>query len=186
MPSPIGHSLSGLFVYFLFNRKRFSNWMVLALLLFMANLPDLDFLLGFIKGNPNAYHHQFMHSLIFVVAVALIIAFAFNKLLTQGRYFLSFIWLCIPGFTHLFLDALSRDTSAPYGMQLLWPFSKEYFMFPFTIFADIQRSSENSTFISSLFSLHNFEALLVEIVVLTPVVILAFLKFRKPKICDVS
>ncbi len=70
------------------------------------------------------------------------------------------------------------DTSIPIGEKLFWPVSNEYFSAPFQFFLDIKRSiSSNYEFIATLFSFHNFLAILIEIAVLIPV--LALVSFRK-------
>ena len=50
--------------------------------------------------------------------------------------------------THLLLDALILDNSAPIGMPLLWPLSAEHLALPLHLF-------ENVLHDTSVFNLHN-------------------------------
>jgi membrane-bound metal-dependent hydrolase YbcI (DUF457 family) len=67
--------------------------------------------------------------------------------------------------SHILLDILARDTTAPFGVQLFWPFSNAFLISPVLVFSDIWRGS-----LALLFGLHNWLAMGREIVVLVPVV----------------
>jgi inner membrane protein len=68
--------------------------------------------------------------------------------------------------THILLDYLGNDTSAPYGVMALWPFSQEYFMSPVPVFPAITRRYWLTGFWEQ-----NLWALLFELAVLGPIVI---------------
>ena len=168
MPSPVGHSLLG----YLFYRATASpvdlpRWRLLAVYLFAANAPDLDFIPGFLIGDPNRYHHGISHSVGFAVLFAS--AFSLFLLLWKRDSFIrKFTIFFSLYFSHLVLDYLSIDTSAPYGELLFWPFSNEYYIAPFAFLPDIQRTHFGGEFITSLFSLHNISAMFVEFMALMP------------------
>jgi len=66
-------------------------------------------------------------------------------------------------FSHLLIDFFAVDNSFPYGEQLLWPFTSEYYLSPVPIFMDVHKSDVSFNFIQSLFSKHNFIMVLSEI-----------------------
>jgi inner membrane protein len=173
MPSSIGHSLAGYIVYGITTRpKGVQQWQFLALCLLAANAPDLDFLPGFFVGDPNRYHHGFSHSIGFSVLFASFLSILIVLLKMRG------FWPNFPIFltlstSHLFLDYLTKDTSFPYGLPLLWPFSNKYYMASFAFLPYIQRVSSSSVdFIRSLFSFHNFCAVTIEFLIFFPLVVL--------------
>ena len=49
MPTPVGHILAGAVIY---KSQKESGFLLLSLLLFFALLPDIDFLFGFVAGDP--------------------------------------------------------------------------------------------------------------------------------------
>ena len=68
MPLPLGHTAIGIALHdvgFRNNSVR-NRFVLLIFITVLANLPDLDVLLGlFLKGNGNAYHRGPTHSIIF-------------------------------------------------------------------------------------------------------------------------
>jgi inner membrane protein len=68
--------------------------------------------------------------------------------------------------SHILLDWLSEDTSAPLGIMALWPFSHEYFMSPVSIMPAISRRYWLGGFWA-----HNLRALAFEVAVLLPIAI---------------
>ena len=170
MPTPIAHSLAGISVYFGIYRGQDKR--LLVAIVAAACAADLDFGLNFLTGDN--YHHYFTHS------------FSFVALFTATAYFVSLLTkrlspkrdallLGIAYFTHIALDYFSKDTSAPFGMELFWPFSKEFFIAPFVIFDDIWRGT-----LAQLLSLHNWLAVGQEILYIGPICILASLLRNHP------
>jgi inner membrane protein len=178
MPSPIGHALSGI----AFRQARpgvfFAKpWHEVVFFLFLANLPDLDFLPGILAGFPNTYHHGIVHSLGFAVAAAAAGGWLFHHFWKRSfRQVTVIIFLMYV--THLLLDYFAGDTKPPYGMPLFWPFSNEYFLAPRPLFLNIVRSSRSNDFFSSLFNRHNLEAALREIMILGGIALAAWLLRR--------
>jgi len=77
MPLPIAHSAAGLAGYFAFKKRSsdsppIQELFLLGLCLFLANLPDLDFIPGFLCGEIGRFHHGPSHSLVVGLVGALI------------------------------------------------------------------------------------------------------------------
>ena len=179
MPSPVGHSLAGLIAYQIAPEiDGMARRQVIALYLFAANAPDLDFIPGLMVGDPNRFHHGVSHSsglaLLFAIAVSLILRLRRRE--WRWKQFLVFLGLYL---SHLLLDYLSEDHSAPYGVPLFWPASKAYYMAPLPLFPDIDRSNATADFFPSLFSAHNLWAVSVECLVLVPFLLLAYALMKR-------
>jgi inner membrane protein len=178
MPSPVGHSLAGFIIYQIApGIQGMARWQVIALYLFAANAPDLDFVPGLVLGDPNRFHHGFSHGIGCAVLFAIFVSLLLQMREKKGlcRNFLVFIALYL---SHLTLDYLSTDTGAPYGVPFFWPVSNAYYIAPFVLFSDIHRSNSTTNFFSSLFSSHNLWSVTRELFVLFPVLLLA-LAWRK-------
>lgn len=177
MPSPVGHSLMGYIIYGVASRPGavrklpLHQWPIILLYLFSANAPDLDFIPGFLVGHPNQYHHGISHSIGFALLFALTFSFLLI-LLKRDNFWKNFAILFCLYFSHIFLDYLSIDTTAPYGEPLFWPLSNTYYIAPFAFLPAIQRTSSGSGFIQSLFSAHNLWAASVESFLLLPLILL--------------
>lgn len=169
MPLPFAHSAAGLTCYFLLpseQRKILSRhkrmFLPLAAIA-LANAPDLDFLPGFIVGQPNYFHHGPSHSFVGVFALSGTIYFFircyFEKI--KKRNFIFFIFGA--SLSHLALDYFSSDTRIPYGIPLIWPFSAEHFISPLPLFKDVVRSGEsNVIFLQTLLNKNNLLELTLE------------------------
>jgi inner membrane protein len=134
MPSPVGHALAGLA----------AGWMVqgtppfaarttwireAALFGALAVLPDADLLFGAHSGPT--------HGIGAAVLVGLI-AFAFwrGTPAVRARAALA----CALAYaTHILLDWLGSDSSAPIGIMALWPLSREYYESSLHVFMAISR-----------------------------------------------
>lgn len=178
MPSPIGHSLAGVAIFGArrslgepAHRTRLGTLLVLALLVFAANAPDLDFLPGLLIGDADRYHHGPAHSLgaalVFgIVATALARVFAPRAALRYGALMtLAFV-------AHLLLDMMSVDTRPPRGVPLFWPLVDRNFAFPIELFLDIHRNTGTGNFFTGLLVKHNAYAALWEFVVMGSVLVL--------------
>jgi len=163
VPTPIGHSLGGLAVY-LAARWPEKDWFLLGAVVVSALLPDLDFAITPFAGQ--SYHHYFTHSLGFT---ALFAGIAYLVMKRVGRK--------SPGrdaaivtaayLSHIILDVLTTDTTSPFGVQLLWPFSNAFFISPVTPFAAVWRGR-----VTIVFGAHNWMAAGIEVLILLPVVAL--------------
>jgi inner membrane protein len=172
MPSPIGHALAG--VAFFEGRPGLflkNKWLDALCFAFLANLPDGDFLPGLIRGHPNLYHHGIFHSLGAALAIAGLsgLFFFLKKQPAWKRSFMVFLVF----YSHLLLDFFTWDFAPPYGLPIFWPFSTKYFIAAHPFFINITRSAHSANFFSSLFSRHNLDAALRELVLLGGLALLA-------------
>ncbi len=177
MPSPVAHSLAGIALAETEDNAltRRSRTVFYALAVFFALFPDLDFIPGYLKGNPNLYHHGISHSLGFGLAVAFLFGWTFSKYL--GSYRKGMLFVFVLYLSHLFLDYLTVDTRLPIGEPLFWPVSRRYVISPLLIFSDVQKSSQSGTFLRSLFVRHNLLGMAQEFLILLPFALLPqFLK----------
>jgi inner membrane protein len=165
MPLPIGHALAGTAFFQARPGLFFENkWRDALFYVFLANLPDADFLPGLLRGFPNLYHHGIFHSLGAALAVALALGWVFS--LKQRRFRGIAVLVFLLFYTHLLLDFFTMDFTVPYGLPLFWPFSKNYYIAARPVFINITRSARSGDFFPSLFSRHNLHAALLEIALL--------------------
>ena len=130
MPSPIGHSLLGLWFYALYHRY-FKGWglrRALISIIIVANIPDIDAIPGLIFcKNIFVYHHYFTHSFVFALLVSCLVAFFLSdkreKLLPVWTFFFLLI------VSHLLADLMTEGETTKYqkGIQLFYPFSEKFF-----------------------------------------------------------
>ncbi len=112
MPLPIGHALAGI----AFQRARpgffFKGvWPDALFFIFLANLPDADFLPGILLGRPNLYHHGIFHSLGAALAVAAIGGGLFY--LSKKRFWATAAGIFLVFYFHLLLDYFALDFVRP-------------------------------------------------------------------------
>ncbi len=176
MPTPVGHVLAGLIVHRGVKKCEKESAALLLVTVFMALLPDIDFLFGFPLGDPNRYHHQFTHSFVFVIVTGLLSGLLYAKWRRQRTLIYSAIF-AYAGISHVILDVLALDRRAPFGCPLFWPFWQKYLISPIVIFSDVSRVSDSKLFFSSLLNWHNAATVGLELLFLVP--ILAFIIWRK-------
>jgi len=173
VPTSVGHSLLGYILYLIFrkNYKLIKNWKAILFYLFIANAPDLDFIPGMCIGHANRFHHGITHTLGFSIFFALILCLVpkFRK----KKNFIIFFLLC---FTHVIVDFLGADTRYPFGVMLFWPFTKKYFISPYSIFLGIHKTT-----LRSLFDLHNFKAIALEVSIFLPIIIVLRFILKRTK-----
>ncbi len=166
-------------------KKQMRSLLVWVFIFLLANLPDFDLIFGYPAGNPNLYHHRWMHSLGFAAAVGLVavISFYFLKRKNFLRLSLTAFLLVV---SHLLLDYFTKDVSAPYGLQLFWPINNNFYISSFTIFRDVSKASSSEAFIKSLFCWHNFWTIVTEIMIIGPfTAFIWFIRFgRRRRLSD--
>jgi inner membrane protein len=134
MPSPIAHSISGYAIARLFPlAQKSSQWSESRTLplfygVFVATAADLDFIPQILTGK--RYHHGLTHSLTFAIGftvIAWILGYWLRKRWSTQLFLLT---LMLYG-SHLLLDFFTQGGD---GIQLLWPFSTEYFRSSVSLF----------------------------------------------------
>jgi hypothetical protein len=173
LPSPIGHSLSGILLYQIFNRHNAKyDVRKLSLYVLIANIPDIDIALGFLVNSPNLYHQSIVHSLGAAIFAGLIAGIVLKW--KKGLFFHSFLLFSCLYYSHVILDYLASasDTGYPFGVALFWPLSHEHYVFPVMIFLDIWRGASNESFFSGMINLHNLLAVMIELALFLPPIII--------------
>ncbi len=144
-----------------------------------ANAADLDFIPGLLIGNINQFHQGASHSLLAAVLFGGIVTLMMRPFCAMAvRIGMVSVGLYA---SHLFLDFFSRDIRAPFGQPLLWPFSSEHFISPWSIFGGVQHGvpgDDVSTFLAQLFSWHNLGVLGLEVLLLLPILLLVWIRFK--------
>jgi len=135
MPSPIAHVLAGQLVAEACGARVGRRWLTAALVAFVANLPDIDWIPGYLAGIPSAYHHYWTHSVAAALAVAVLAA---SLARCCGRPALPAAAFGAVYLSHVVLDFLMSD------VQLLWPLSAEFvrFAWPLLPALDLPPTSE--------------------------------------------
>ncbi|HXH09751.1 MAG TPA: metal-dependent hydrolase [Alphaproteobacteria bacterium] len=182
MATPVGHSLLGFAIGKLTGGSgAMSPWRWYAFCAVAANAPDLDFLPGLFAGDVNRFHQSASHSLvaalIFGLAVALVALLSRHRVVRGG---IAGVGLYA---SHLLLDLFGEDNRAPFGIFLLWPFSSQYFTAPWSVFEGVKHGvpgEDLSTFVGHVFSWANVGVVALEIVTLSPFLLLTWYVTRRP------
>jgi inner membrane protein len=186
MPSPIGHAIAGITAGWLVagsptlrlagpkvvgtfpSKVPDAFWRECGLFAALAALPDVDLLFGMHSGPT--------HSL----AAAGIVGLAAFLLARPpaGLRRWRFAIACAAAYaSHVLLDWLARDTTAPIGIMALWPFSHAHYESDLHVFGAISRRYyQGWTFVDQ-----NVRAVCRELVILIPILVLmTALRRRRP------
>jgi inner membrane protein len=173
MPSPVGHALAGVAVAWVADlvpgRRAWrtagpatspfvrAGGILTLVCGALAVAPDLDLLV--------LRHRAITHSLGAVIIV-FIVATAVTGWVTRGLPVVRIGLMCAAAYgSHLLLDWLAVDTTLPYGLQALWPFSDSWFISGVDLFPGTERRD-----ILSLAAIRtNLRALSYETAILLPV-----------------
>jgi inner membrane protein len=117
-------------------RSAADDWRRAALFMFLGNLPDFDFLLGFVFGRPGMFHRGVSHTVVAAVLFGVAVGFV-QHWRGRERFRSAAIAFGAAYLSHLVLDFLTIDHRPPFGGQFLWPFSAEYWISPVTLFHEI-------------------------------------------------
>jgi len=181
MCTPVGHSLLGFSIFIsLKDSQKKDHWVIPLGIIILASFPDIDFIFGFLSGDPNRYHHFWMHSLAFAVLFGVIFGVGSGWLFRRFSFRFGFLGFFII-FSHILLDFFTKDTSSPMGMQLLWPFSDSFYLSSVSLFQDVHKASSSSEFLKSLFVWHNLWTVLIELAILGPVFLISWLRYSKKR-----
>ena len=183
MPTPIGHALGGVAAGCLvvaasvlapgprsrgFELRRFlariGPWRGLAGLACLATLPDLDLLLGTHSGATHSV------GAMLIVAAAAAVAGAWAR--TAGPH-VALAAAAAYG-SHVLLDWLGGDPSAPRGIMALWPLSREFHLSDAHLFLRVCREY----WLADCWW-HNLRAVARELAILGPIAAAAVLAARR-------
>jgi membrane-bound metal-dependent hydrolase YbcI (DUF457 family) len=119
MPFPLGHSAIGLATYHTIDTspRGSSRWKVLAFIVVLANLPDVDTIAGLVlAGNGDLYHRGPTHSLVFAFLAGYLASHAWRlgRFIPRLRFSLCFLIV----FSHVIADMTLTESP----VSLLWPF----------------------------------------------------------------
>jgi len=124
--TPLPHAAAGLIGWRLADRRH--GLKTLLVFVFVSCLPDADFVLYPLLGNPDwLIHQRYTHNIV----LSLLSALAFFPLLRAARLRLG---LVLTALSHLVLDVIVVDTLAPIGFRPFLPFSDgllNWGVFPF-------------------------------------------------------
>jgi membrane-bound metal-dependent hydrolase YbcI (DUF457 family) len=127
----------------------------------LAASPDLDLLFG----SHRTYTHSIGATLV-VGVIAAIVAVRMRR--PPGRVAL----MCAGAYaTHLVLDWMAVDTLPPYGLQAFWPISDRWVISGWDVF----RQTERWHFFSVATIWTNFKAVVQEVAILGPCVLVVWL-----------
>jgi inner membrane protein len=142
MALPIAHAAAGYLVHRAErrfpggDRPSIEGWRRVAVLMLIGNLPDMDFVVGFVIGRPGLLHRGVSHTVLAGVLFG-VAAGAFMRWRWRERFASAALVFGAAYLSHLVIDYFTIDSRPPAGAQFLWPFSSEYFLSPVTIFGEI-------------------------------------------------
>lgn len=184
MASPVGHALCGIACLMAVKiaktpRIRSFDWKNMILFAFLANLPDIDFLIGyFVSSDPHQFHSGPTHSIVFALTAGL-----FFGLLYFRRFGLLFGWLIPTGLilSHSLIDLFTgpkQGLYTSYGVSLFWPLEDSRIRAPLSLFLGVHHDNWER-----LLSAHNVWVIGSELLgFLPPVLALTFWAKRKEKL----
>lgn len=176
MPTPVGHSIFGLTVYVLVNRRIPQKADIPGIMgyCFLANLPDIDFAPVLVYGISavKVFHQYYTHNIGFCLVASIIIALFWSRY-SSRRFFpiLGLTFLLVT--SHIVFDSCGYDSRPPYGIQFFWPLTSAYFTSPVSIFI----GAAKGTF-SEMFSSWNLYAVLFELAVFLPMLLMSIRHIR--------
>jgi membrane-bound metal-dependent hydrolase YbcI (DUF457 family) len=118
MPLPLAHAALGLTTHELLgeNQPVQSLWRKLALIGLLANLPDIDVVIGLIlRGDGSVFHRGPTHSLLFALGMGWLVSRLLRR--RSGTGSVSLLWCSSIILSHILADALFTSASVSW----LWP-----------------------------------------------------------------
>lgn len=118
MPLPVAHGLLGAAVAATLSQEsRSLHWKPLLIGALLGICPDFDYALNWLRISGGGWHHGFTHSIVFALAVGLIMASVFGG--GKWRSVLLFSGALV---SHTLLDFMLTESR---GVALWWPFSDQ-------------------------------------------------------------
>jgi inner membrane protein len=182
MASPVGHSLVGVSLYLFLTRKTEgpairADWKTAALLVTAANLPDIDFLIGFaVYGDPNRIHGGWTHAGLFAAAAALVLTRLHRFQPSVGTAGWAYFFVVA---SHAVLDFFTGPAIGlhpSYGVDFLWPFYNEKLKSPVSFFQGPRHRT-----LEQLLTTGNLWGMVYELLLLVPVMWGLILFLRKDR-----
>ena len=170
MPSPIGHSLLGLtFAHIPLKQKLYHSFFWFVFVIFVANIADADFLVGWVLGDINRFHHGISHSIGMAVIFSLLCAIVARHYSDQAKqvFFVSLVVYI----SHLLADYFAVDVVEPFGAPFLWPFTDQYYASSMPLFRPVEHGNVGehvTTVFDKIFSLQNAMAAMIEAAIVLP------------------
>jgi membrane-bound metal-dependent hydrolase YbcI (DUF457 family) len=187
MPTPLGHSIIGLGVALACGPDRrlrdlLADRGTLVLAVVLANLADVDLLVGLlVYGSAARYHGYFMHSVFFAVAVAALVTLLPWPAMPPRRRFLFALALLL---SHPVADMLQSPWGpglfSGLGVRVLAPLSEERWSFPISLLLGVEFQTW-----SQIVSVRSFVVVLLEILCLLPLLLLLD-AVRRPRAHEVA
>jgi membrane-bound metal-dependent hydrolase YbcI (DUF457 family) len=109
------------------------------------------------------FHHGATHSLTAATVFAGAMALVYGRLQREAFPKLFLVLLALYA-SHLGLDVVTLDTSAPHGVPLFWPWSGETYESPWMLLPNVQHTQ------APLVSAHNVLLMVREAVIFVPLV----------------
>lgn len=170
MASTVGHALCGIDILLIGRllRPQWFNKLTVGsvfLIVFLANAPDLDLLVGPLMGKHHHFlHGQMTHSIFFAVMCGLLfwgaaklLAIESNRAKAMGVFVFAGL------FSHVIVDWFTGPNpgfNPSFGIVILWPFSLERIHSPITLFLGPHHAS-----LIELFSVHNLWVMTREVLI---------------------
>ncbi|HEX6135382.1 MAG TPA: metal-dependent hydrolase [Longimicrobiales bacterium] len=179
MPTPVGHSLAALAIHLTTpNRPLRQQWVPALILVVLANLPDIDFLPGYLAGEPRLYHWGPTHSFAAALIAGLLAGLVARRL--TGRFLPMALLGGAAYASHVCLDLLLGPgvLLRSMGLQVFWPFSTEPHMAPWSVFRAFPSSIDELGPIRALFTSGVLPLMAREVTILLPVCLVAWIGRR--------
>ena len=172
MSSFIGHSIAGLTLFGIQqstdarlkpSAPQQSLWPKLAWLLglvFLANIPDIDYLVPALRPQIDGLTLRMTHSLVGALLLPGLTVLALKQQASRPNF------LLLAGLSHLGLDLMTGVSTLP----LLYPFSSAQFKFPFGLLPSAGRIQLDNYFL--------YRNLFIELGVLVPLCLALFALWR--------
>jgi len=132
-------------------------------------------------GDINRWHHQGSHSIVAAIGWGILTAALMRYLRPESNVVSTGGIAMLAYGSHLLLDCLTTDTREPRGIPLLWPFSDKAWISPVTPIQGVRHGVEGDSFwvvVKAVFSSANFYGALLEVIIVTPIVLVLWMTRR--------